>query len=253
MDKTSIRYLALVLGPLMAMACGGSSSGSPCTAGTSGAGTSGAGTTGAAGASAGTAGDNGGAGTGTAGDTGACAMPTATDPLISDFSQTTTSGDGGTTAPVSKQANGGTDVWTVSPAGMGSATVMTAGEMHAATTGGNWGSMSTLISGAVPCLNMSKYTGVKFSIKSATNTMLIFEVATPVEINDYSYFRKVIPVTAAYTDVMVAFSDLMAPTFGVGMTLPATYKPAEHMNGIAFGVGTMTELLDVYLKNVSFY
>ena len=249
MNKTSIRYLALVLGPLMAMACGGSSGGSTGKGG-SGGGT--AGTTGGAGSGAGTAGDTGGAGTGTAGDTG-CATPTATDPLISDFSQLTTGGDGGVTAPVSKQANGGTDVWTVSPTGMGSATVMTAGEMHAATTGGDWGSMSTLISGHLPCMNMSKYTGVKFSIKSASNTSLIFEIATPVEIKDYSYFRKTIPITANYTDVMVAFSDLMAPTFGDGMTLPATYKPAEHMNGIAFGVGTMTELLDVYLKNVSFY
>jgi hypothetical protein len=247
MEKISIRHLALVLGPLMAMACGGSSGGSPGAAGTSGAGTAGT-----AGTGAGTAGDTGGAGTGTAGDTGACATPTATDPLISDFSGMATGDGGATTTPVSKQANGGTDVWTVSPTGMGTATVMT-GEMHASTTGGDWGSMSTLISGHLPCLNMSKYTGVKFSIKSATNTMLIFEVATPVEIKDYSYFRKVLTITPDYTDVMVAFSDLMAPTFGDGMMLPATYKPAEHMNGIAFGVGTMTELLDVYLKNVSFY
>jgi len=199
-----------------------------------------AGATGSAGSAGSTA--SGTAGTGMTGD---CALPTAADPLISDFSGTATT-------PVSKQANGGTDVWTVSPAGMGSAVVMS-GEMHASTTAGDWGSMSTVISGHAKCLNMSKYTGVKFSIKSATNMSLIFEVATVETMADYSHMRKVVTVTPAYTDVSVAFADLQPAPFGAGATLPAGYKPAEHMYAVAFGVGTMAELLDVYLKNVTFY
>jgi hypothetical protein len=198
----------------------------------------------------GTAGNTGAAGStsaGTAGSgtNGACALPTASDPLISDFSGTATT-------PVSKQANGGTDVWTVSPAGMGSA-VVTGGEMHATTTAGPWASMSTVISGQAACLNMSQYTGVKFTIKSATETSLIFEVATVETKVDYSHMRKTITLGPAYTDVSVAFADLQPPPFGAGMMLPANYKPAEHMYAIAFGVGVMTELLDVYLKNVTFY
>jgi hypothetical protein len=125
--------------------------------------------------------------------------------------------------------------------------------MHATTTAGVWASMSTVISGQAACLNMSQYTGVKFTIKSATETSLIFEVATVETKLDYSHMRKTITLGPAYTDVSVAFADLQPPPFGAGMMLPANYKPAEHMYAIAFGVGVMTELLDVYLKNVTFY
>jgi len=229
----------------------GGQGGAPGAAGAAGAaGTTAAGAAGATGAAGdtsaggatGSAGSSGAAGTGT---TDACAQPTNANPLISDFSGTATT-------PVSLQQNGGTDVWTVSPVGMGSA-VVAGGEMHATTTAGAWASMSTVISGQAACLNMSKYTGVKFTIKSATETSLIFEVATVETKVDYSHMRKTITLGPAYTDVSVAFADLQRPPFGAGMLLPADYKPAEHMYGIAFGVGVMTELLDVYLKNVTFY
>jgi hypothetical protein len=252
MKMTSIRYLALAMGPMLLIACGGGgeATGTPGAAGTTGSAagqtgaageTGAAGQTGAAGAS-GAAGVSGGAGTGAV---GACAQPTATNPLISDFSGTATTA-------VSMQANGGTDVWTVSPAGMGSAVVM-GGEMHASTTAGDWASMSTVIGGHAPCLDMSKYTGVKFKIKSATNTSLIFEVATVETKDDYSHMRKTVTVGPEYAEVSVPFAMLERAPFGAGMTLPVDYQPAQHMYAIAFGVSSMKELLDVYLDDVTFY
>jgi hypothetical protein len=231
------------MGPLLLIACGGGgeSPGTPGAAGSTSAGSAGTGSaTGAAGTGSTV---TGAAGTGTV--TGACAAPTATSPLISDFSGTATT-------PVSMQANGGTDVWTVSPAGMGSAVVM-GGEMHASTTAGDWASMSTVIGGHSPCLDMSKYTGVKFKIKSATNTSLIFEVATVETKDDYSHMRKTITVGPAYAEVSVPFAMLERAPFGAGMALPVDYQPAQHMYAVAFGVGSMKELLDVYLDDVTFY
>jgi hypothetical protein len=252
MKTTSIRYLALAMGPLLLIACGGGgeSSGTPGAAGTMGAAGSGSGASGTSGAAgdSGASGTTGGAGTtGSAGSgaVGACAQPTATSPLISDFSGTVTTA-------VSMQANGGTDVWTVSPAGMGSAVVM-GGEMHASTTAGDWASMSTVIGGHAACLDMSKYAGVKFKIKSATNTSLIFEVATVETKEDFSHMRKTITVGPAYTEVSVPFAMLERAPFGAGMTLPVDYQPAQHMYAIAFGVSSMKELLDVYLDDVTFY
>jgi hypothetical protein len=241
MRTISIRHLALAIGPLLVLGCGGgeTATGTPGTAGTSMTGTTGAG--GAAG-SGGAGGASGAAGTGSV---GACAQPTAASPLISDFSGTTT-------MPVAMQANGGTDVWTVSPAGMGSAVVMD-GELHASTTAGDWASMSAVICGRAPCLDMSKYTGVKFKIKSATNTSLIFLVATPETKTDFSHMRKTITVGTAYAEVSVPFAQLERAPFGDGMALPVDYKPEQHMFAIAFGVGVMTELLDVYLDDVTFY
>src|SRR5258708_35266324 len=96
--------------------------------------------------------------------------------------------------------------------------------------------------------------GEKLKTKPHTTPRPPLEVSTPVEIKDFPYFRKGIPVTTAYTDVMIPFADLMPPSFASdGSMLPATYKPADHMNGIALGVGTKAELLDVYLQNVTFY
>jgi hypothetical protein len=263
MTRISIRHAA---GLLLAVACassetsGGGTGGRSDSAGSAGSGGSpgggsggstGAGGTSASGGATGTGGSvpvtggSGGSSVIADGGTGTCATPTNANPLISDFSGTTTT-------PISMQANGGTDVWVVSPAGMGSAIVMT-GEMHATTMGGDWASMSTVIGGRAPCLNMSKYVGVKFRIRSPTNTSLIFEVATTETAADYSHMRKTITVTPAYTEISIPFSGLERAPFGAGMTLPADYKPQEHMSAIAFGVGVMTELLDVYLDDVTFY
>ena len=245
MRTISIRHLALAIGPLLVLGCGETATGTPGTAGTSTTGA--AGTTGAGGASgaAGSGGAGGASGAAGTGSVGACAQPTAASPLISDFSGTATT-------PVAMQANGGTDVWTVSPAGMGSAVVME-GELHASTTAGDWASMSAVICGRAPCLDMSKYTGVKFKIKSATNTSLIFLVPTPETKTDFSHMRKTITVGTADAEVSVPFAQLERAPFGEGMTLPVDYKPEQHMFAIAFGVGVMTELLDVYLDDVTFY
>ena len=84
-------------------------------------------------------------------------------------------------------------------------------------------------------------------IKSATNTSLIFEIATVETKDDFSHMRKTITVGAAYTEVSVPFAMLERAPFGAGMTLPVDYQPAQHMYAVAFGVGSMKELLDVYL------
>ncbi len=232
---------------------GGTSGGTGGTsAGTGGssAGTGGtaAGTGGASGTGGTDAGTDAGSGTGgtTAIDGGVapCGAATATAPLISDFAGTT---------PVSNQANGGTDLWSISPAGM--ATIMVAGgEMHAQSTSGSYASTSTVVGGlTAKCVDVTKYSGVKFKIRSPTNTSLLFVVVTPETSPDSSNFRKQITVTPTATTVMVAFADLVKAPFGVGMTLPASYLPAAHMAAIAFGVGTMTELLNIYLDDVTFY
>jgi hypothetical protein len=272
------RHLVLVAIPLFALAaaCGGSdgggASGSGGTPGSGGAtGTGGAtegsgGATGTGGATAGSGGATGTGGTvagtgGTVAGTGGtvvdgggsdggglnpdapatCGMPTAASPLISDFAT-------GTTA-VSMQTNGTTDIWTVSPGG--TATIV-AGEMRALTTSGIWASASTLVAKTM-CVDVSKYAGIKFKIRSATNTALLFTVSTPETEVDFSSFRKQITVTPTSTVVTVPFAELVKPTFGAGMLLPPTYKPETRMKAIGLGVGVMTETLDVYLDDVTFY
>jgi hypothetical protein len=262
MTNILTRHLAWMAVPLLTLACASSEQSGDAGSGSGGAGGSSAtgngGTTGTGGTAV-TTGRGGAVGTGgttagaggsggggaTDGGTGACAAPTNANPLISDFA-------GATTTAVSMQANGGTDVWTVSPTGMGSAIVM-AGEMHATTTGGNWASLSTPISGHAACLDMNRYAGVSFKIKSATNTSLIYEVATVETAADFSHMRKTITVTPTYTSISIPFDQLERAPFGAGMILPADYKPQEHMFAIAFGVGVMTELLDVFLDDVTFY
>jgi hypothetical protein len=65
--------------------------------------------------------------------------------------------------------------------------------------------------------------------------------------------RKTITVGPAYAEVSVPFAMLERAPFGAGMTLPVDYQPAQHMYAVAFGVGSMKELLDVYLDDVTFY
>jgi hypothetical protein len=263
MTTIPMRHLILAVTPFLALACtsgeqtggDGGASGAVGAAGSSATGSGGGsgqggstgrgGALGSGGAPTGPGGSGGGGGPATGGVTGTCATPTSANPLISDFSGTTTTA-------VAMQANGGTDVWTVSPAGMGSAIVM-GGEMHATTTGGDWASMSTPIGGHAPCLDMSRYTGVSFKIRSASVTSLIFEVATVETAADFSHMRKTIAVTPTYTAISVPFNQLERAPFGAGMSLPADYKPQQHMFAIAFGVDVMTELLDVFLDDVTFY
>lgn len=264
--------------PLLALACSSKDSGNPSGSGGSG-GTSG-GTSGSSGGSGGTsagaagasgtggasnagtggatAGTSGAAGTGASGSGGtpvtdgggtdassACIAPTATSPVISDFA--------GTTA-TANQFNGlAAETWVVTPSGM--ATVA-GGEMHGTTTMGTFASASVVVAKGM-CVNMSKYTGIKFKIRSPTNTMLVFGIQTPETMTDFSNFNKVFAVTATATDVMMPFTDLK-PTFGAGALLPATYMVGEHVRAIAIGivgatVPTQTEKLDIYLSAVSFY
>ena len=242
---------------------GGTSSG---TAGSSGgtggasggiAGASGTGGASNAGTGGATAGTSGAAGTGASGTGGthtdgggtdaadACIAPTATSPVISDFS--------GTTA-TANQFNGlAAETWVVTPSGM--ATVA-GGEMHGTTTMGTFASASVVLAKGM-CVNMSKYTGIKFKIRSPSNTMLVFGIQTPETMTDFSNFNKVFAVTATATDVMMPFTDLK-PTFGAGAMLPSTYMVGEHVRAIAIGivgatVPTQTENLDIYLSAVSFY
>src|SRR4051812_14591160 len=114
MTKISIRTLALAAAPFLILGCAsGEQTGAGNTAGASGSrgsgGTPGAGTAGVTGSGgspgtggtpSGTAGSGGTVGT-PDGGTAACGAPTSANPLISDFSGTTTT-------PVSMQANGGT-------------------------------------------------------------------------------------------------------------------------------------------------
>ncbi|HXI54909.1 MAG TPA: hypothetical protein VNO55_02545 [Polyangia bacterium] len=275
MSKLTIRYLVLAALPLFVFGCGhdtpssggtggAGSGGSSGSGGTTGSGGSSDGSGGTSGGSGGTSGDSGGASAGSGGATGSggtvvmgsggsdggtvvdggistCPAATATSPLISDFASGTT--------PASNQANGGTDVWTVSP--QGTATVVT-GEMHAQSTGGNWGSTGTVL-GKAKCVDVSKYTGIKFKIRSATNTALLFVVSTPETTGDSSNFRMQIAVTPTSTVVTVPFASLVKAPFGAGMALGADYKPAAHLYGIGFGVGVMTELLDIFVDDVTFY
>ncbi|HEY2901797.1 MAG TPA: hypothetical protein VGL59_14535 [Polyangia bacterium] len=265
MSKLTIRHLVLAAAPLFVLACGnssppsnngsggmsggsgGTSGGSGGASGTGGAGSGGAPATGGASGTGGTTvGGTGGADAGVTVDGGvvACATASATLPLISDFA--------GATA-VADQAVGGTDVWTASPAGMATVTI-TGGEMHVASTGGSYASTSTLLSGTQPCVNVSaKYTGISFKIHSATETSLIFEILTPETKADSSGFRTTVTITPTATTVMVPFANLVKAPFGVGFTLPATYKPAEHAYAIAFGVIAMAEHMDVFLDDVTFY
>jgi hypothetical protein len=243
---------------------GGTSSGTGGSSGESG-GTSG-GTAGASGAggvsNAGTggvmAGTGGAAGMGTSGTGGtlatdgggtdapaACIAPTATSAVISDFA--------GTMA-TANQFNGlAAETWVVTPSGM--ATVA-GGEMHGMTTMGTFASASVVLAKGM-CVNMSKYTGIKFKIRSPSNTMLVFGIQTPETMTDFSNFNKIFAVTATATDVMIPFTDLK-PTFGAGSMLPATYFVGEHVRAIAIGIVgatalTQTEKLDIYLSAVSFY
>ena len=226
----------------------GGTAGAPGTGGASNAGTGGA-----------TAGTSGAAGTGGASGTGgtvttdgggtdapsACIAPTVTSAVISDFA--------GTMA-TANQFNGlAAETWVVTPSGM--ATVG-GGEMHGTTTMGTFASASVVLAKGM-CANMSKYTGIKFKIRSPSNTMLVFGIQTPETMTDFSNFNKVFAVTATATDVMIPFTDLK-PTFGAGSMLPATYKVGEHARAIAIGivgatVPTQTEKLDIYLSAVSFY
>ena len=253
--------------PLLTISCSSKDSGNPGGGGTSGgsggtssgAGGSSGGAGGTSGGTAGaTAGTSGAAGTGASGAggtpatdgggsdaSGACIAPIATSPVISDFA--------GTTA-TANQFNGlAAETWVVTPSGM--ATVA-GGEMHGTTTMGTFASASVVLAKGM-CVNMSKYTGVKFKIRSPSNTMLVFGIQTPETMTDFSNFNKVFPVTATATDVMMPFTDLK-PTFGAGAMLPSTYMVGEHVRAIAIGivgatVPTQTENLDFYLSAVSFY
>jgi hypothetical protein len=156
-------------------------------------------------------------------------------------------------APAKSEISGlvavGTDVWVTTPGGT---STIVAGEMHAVTTMGNYASTSAPVAGTM-CLDASKYTGIKFKVHSPTNTSLLFVVVTPETSADSSNFRKQVTITAASTDVTVAFADLMKAPFGAGLALPTTYQPKTRLTAIGFGVGVMTEKLDLFLDDVTFY
>jgi hypothetical protein len=172
-----------------------------------------------------------------------CGMPTAASGLISDFASAGATG-------VSMAANGGTDLWSVTPGGTGTSA---AGEFHAVTTMGSWASAGTGIGKGI-CLDMaSKYAGIKFKIRSTSNTALIFAVQTPETKDDASNYRKQIAVTPTSTELTIAFTDLVKPPFGIGLGLPSTYKPATRMVGIVLGVGVQMEKMDIFLDDVTFY
>jgi hypothetical protein len=232
---------------------GGSASGSGGSA--SGSGGSASGSGGSASGSGGSASGSGGSASGSGGSTGtggtvptdagadapaSCIVPTAASGLVSDFAATA----------AANLQTGGTDAWKTYPTdGMPMVTVA-GGEMHAQNSG-PWASVSTAVAGFGSCVNLSKYTGVKFKIKSATNTSLIFQVAARETEMASNHYRAMITVTAAYTDVTVPFASLMPAPFGVNP--PAGFKPHERAYGLAFGVLAMTEKLDIFLDDVTFY
>ncbi|HET6282611.1 MAG TPA: hypothetical protein VFH73_16725 [Polyangia bacterium] len=233
---------------------GGSASGTGGSA--SGTGGSASGTGGSASGTGGSASGTGGSASGTGGSTGtggmvgtdagtdapaSCIAPTAASGLVSDFA--------GATAAATLQT-GGTDTWAAYPTTGMPMVAVAAGEMHAQDTG-PWASLSVSVAGFGTCVNLSKYTGVKFKIKSATNTSLIFQVATRETQAESNHYRAMVTVAAAYTDITIPFTSLMAAPFGVNP--PAGFKPHERAYAIAFGVLAMTEKLDIFLDDVTFY
>ena len=150
-----------------------------------------------------------------------------------------------------EQVDGRQGTWITTPA-PGTATVEN-GALHAVTTTGSWASLSTVIANG-ECYDASAYTGISFRIMSPTNTSIIFVVPTADTATDYSHWRPpVITVTSDWTTVEVPFSSLGPPPWGAGMELPPDYDPSIQMTAIGFGVGVETELLDLYIDDVTFY
>jgi hypothetical protein len=175
---------------------------------------------------------------------GDCAAPTAMTGLISGFDNNMN---------IANQLSGGTDVWTASPMGMNTATAMD-NALKITQTAGSWGSVSAFVNKGVTCLNVAgKFTGIKFKISSATNTMIKFVLVTPETKADSSHYGKIITVTSTPTDTPVLFTDLQKATWGAGMALPADYKPENHVAGLGFGVTMEMEKMDITLDDVTFY
>jgi hypothetical protein len=139
--------------------------------------------------------------------------------------------------------------WITTPSGM---TTVDAGAMHAVTTSGDWASTGTVIANTM-CYDASRYTGIQFKVKSATNRSLLFIVQTPETAADFSHMRASVTIPTDFMTVQVPFSTLMKAGFGAGSMLPADYKAQTRMTGIAFGVGTQTEKLDLFVDDVAFY
>jgi hypothetical protein len=146
-------------------------------------------------------------------------------------------------------ADGRQGTWITTPSGM---TTVEAGVLHALTTAGSWASTGAVIANT-QCYDASRYTGISFKVRSATNTSLIFTVQTPDTAVDFSHMRAPVTITSTLATVQVPFSSLMRPTFGAGAMLPVGYQAQTKITGIAFGVGTEMERLDLFIDDVMFY
>jgi hypothetical protein len=139
--------------------------------------------------------------------------------------------------------------WVTTPGGT---TIVEAGVLHVSTSSGSWASSGTVIANTM-CYDASRYMGISFKVRSPTNTSLLFIVQTPDTAMDFSHMRAPITVTPTLATVQVPFASLVKPTFGAGSMLPAGYQAQSKMTGIAFGVATEMEKLDLFVDDVTFY
>jgi hypothetical protein len=97
---------------------------------------------------------------------------------------------------------------------------------------------------------------VSFKISSPTNTSLLFEVVSleAVKAQDGSGFRSPFMLTATPATVTIKLSDLVPPTFGIGMMQAAMpgFSIAKDAAAIVFGVGTAGQNLDITVDDVTF-
>ena len=163
-----------------------------------------------------------------------------TNAVISDFNMM---------MPIVPMNDGRKGTWITTPSGM---TTVEAGALHAVTTAGDWASTGTVIADTM-CYDASRYQGISFKAKSASNRSLLFIIQTPETAADFSHMRASVTIPTDFATVQVPFSSMMKASFGAGSMLPADYKPQAKMTGIAFGVGQQTEKLDLYVDDVTFY
>jgi hypothetical protein len=219
----------------------------------SGASTGTASGTGASGGTGvGTGSSTGTGGTGASGNSGGaapCSAPTVAAGLISDFA---------TGMNVSNQLVGGTDTWYSVPT-----PTVTTGVAHfvvPATATNMYPAVSTVIAakgGVVGCVDLTaKYMGISFKISSPTNISLLFEIASleTTKAQDGSGFRKSFALSSTMSTVMIKFSDLVAPPFGIGLTqsMTAGFNVAKDAAAIVLAVATAGTSLDIQLTDVTF-
>ncbi len=124
------------------------------------------------------------------------------------------------------------------------------GELHVqsmTTTPGRTAGTAASLAPLGRCVDATRYAGIKFKLKSPTNTSLLFAAFTTV-----TQFRKPLTVGPIDVEVMVAFYDLAA-VLPTGSTLPPGYQFAAHLTGIGLLATAPNTPVDVYIGSVGYY